>query len=82
MVPGPDGKPKPAELFEAWRRSPLRREYKSVEFARALRWLADTLNTLAGLERVRHRLTVQAATNSSTSFSGLSATATPGISAG
>jgi hypothetical protein len=48
MVPGPDGKPKPAELFEAWRRSPLRREYKSVEFAPGITLPADTLNTWLG----------------------------------
>jgi hypothetical protein len=48
MVPDPDGKPKPAELFEAWRRSPLRREYKSVEFAPGITVPADTLNTWLG----------------------------------
>jgi hypothetical protein len=43
-----DGTEGKAELFEAWRRSPFRREYNSVEFAPGITLPANKFNTWLG----------------------------------
>ncbi|SRR6266851_4143424 len=47
-VPKPDGTEGKSELFEAWRRSPFRREYATVEFAPGITLPPGIFNTWLG----------------------------------